>query len=329
MALLDIIITHWKEEWCECRKMFEMLKLQRGVDWNDVRVILVQDGEEDNNLQMDRIMKVYPFVDTVMYIPHGGVSAARNEGLRFSDAKWVMFCDVDDMLYSADSLSRIVCSLEQAGDDADVVWSAFWIEMQTKDGLWCKKLKEWNYVFIHGKVYRREFLLDHGIWFDERLTYSEDAMFNSLVGMEVEQGRTARMPEVVYMWCNRKESLSNYTGGDESRNASLYLKRISLCEEYEKRNRMYDARCAATRALLEYYWELEGQEKLDGHSKEEWIRMIREGIIDRWPNAIMEISPADRKELYQLTKEAAESKKQIRDGMKSAEEWLREIGAIE
>ena len=28
MALLDIIVTHWNEEWCEGRKFFEMLKMQ-------------------------------------------------------------------------------------------------------------------------------------------------------------------------------------------------------------------------------------------------------------------------------------------------------------
>ena len=111
MALLDIVITHRDEEWRVGRKMFEMLKLQRGVREEDFRVILVQDGEEGNPLDMERVMKLYPFVDSVLEIPRGGVSAARNEGLRYADAEWVMFCDFDDCLYSANP-ERILLSVK-------------------------------------------------------------------------------------------------------------------------------------------------------------------------------------------------------------------------
>ena len=329
MALLDMIVTHWNEEWCEGRKFFEMLKLQRGVDWHDVRVILVQDGEEENTLDMERIVRNYPFVDTILYIPHGGVSAARNAGLEASDAEWVMFCDFDDCLYSVDSLSRIINSLEQAKNDADLVWSDIWIEMTTSRGVWCKTLKKRNTVFIHGKCYRREFLTDHGIRFDERLGYSEDAMFNALVTMEMDPKRVAKMPEVVYMWCYRKGSASNYDGGDAKRNLDLYLKRVMVAEEYEKRGMKYDARAAAARTLLDYYWELNGKDELPGHEKEEWIRLLQQDVITRWPGAITEISAADRAELYRITKEEAKAKKLLRAGMPAAEEWLRSIGAVE
>lgn len=329
MALLDMIVTHWNEEWCEGRKFFEMMKLQRGVDWQDVRVILVQDGEEKNTLDMERITRNYPFVDTILYIPHGGVSAARNAGLEASDAEWVMFCDFDDCLYSVDSLSRIINSLEQAKNDADLVWSDIWIEMTTSEGAWCKTLKKRNTVFIHGKCYRREFLTDHGIRFDERLGYSEDAMFNALVSMEMDPKRVARMPEVVYMWCYRKGSASNYDGGDAKRNLDLYLKRVMVAEEYEKRGMKYDARAAAARTLLDYYWELNGKDELPGHGKEEWIRLLQQDVITRWPGAITEISAADRADLYRITKEEATAKKLVRAGMPAAEEWLRSIGAVE
>lgn len=328
MALLDIIVTHRDEHWSDGRKFFEMMKMQRGVDWNDVRVLLVQDGEEDNELETDRIMKIYPFVEAVISIPHSGVSAARNEGLAYAGSEWVMFCDFDDCLYSIDSLGRIICSLEQAGKDADLVWSDFWIEMRTPDHKWCKKLKGWNTVFIHGKCYRREFLIEHDIRFNEELTYSEDAMFNALVAMEIDPKRVAKMPETVYMWCYREGSASNYAGGDAKRNLSLWRKRVLVCEAYDERGRKYDARAAAARTLLDYYWELNGQDSLPGHDRDEWIRLIRKEIISRWPGAMTEISPADRMELLRVTQEEAKAKKLIRKGMKDPDSWLREIGAV-
>lgn len=327
MALLDIIITHYNEPWSDCRKMFEMLKMQRGVEWNEARVILVQDGDDDQ-LDMGRITRVYPFVSMVIQLPKGGVSIARNEGLEYADAEWVMFCDVDDCFYSVDSLNRILESIRQAGEKADLIWSDIWIEMETPEGKWIKRKKEWNTVFIHGKVYRRKFLMDHGIRYDPELCYSEDAMFNALVAMEIDQHRIAKMPETVYMWCFRKGSASNYNGGDAKRNLSLYRKRVKLSEAYQERGRTYDAKAAAVRTLLDYYWELNGQDECAGHTREEWIALLRKDILERWPGAIMDISMKDRAELFRITKEEATAKRYVRDGMPGPEEWLAEIGAI-
>ena len=327
MALLDIIITHYNEPWSDGRKMFEMLKLQRGVDWKDVHVILVQDGD-DEQLDLERIMRVYPFITTIMHLPQGGVSIARNEGLECADGEWVMFCDYDDCFYTIDSLFRILQSIREAGDKADLLWSDIWIEMQNEKGGWVKSIKSWNSVFIHGKVYRRSFLIDHGIRFDPELCYSEDSMFNAILLMEIDQKRIAKMPEVVYMWCNRKGSASNYEGGDARRNLSLYKKRVKLSEEFQKRGRIYDARAAAVRTLLDYYWELNGQDECAGHTKEEWVRRLQEDVIARWPHSVTEISMADRRELFRVTKEEAKAKRFIRDGMPGPEEWLSEIGAI-
>ena len=326
MALLDLVITHWKEKWADGRKMFEMLRMQKGVQDGEFRVILVQDGE-DGGLDLGRITKTYPFVQEIITISQSGVSAARNTGLDYSDAEWIMFCDFDDCLYSIDSMYRILQSLREAGEKADLVWSDIWIEMRKKDGSFAKVLKKWNTVFIHGKVYRRSFLIDHDIRFDEMLDYSEDAMFNALVAMEILPSRIAKMPEVTYMWCYREESLSNYTGGDWKRARSLFLKRLKLPEEYDKRGMGYEAKTAAARALMDYYWETEGGGKPKDMSQGEWMSMPME-ILSKWPGCIRDISPADRKELYRITREEAESKGQIREGMKTMQEWMERIGAL-
>ena len=327
MALLDVVITHHDEKWEIGRKMFEMLKLQRGVKPGEFRVILVQDGEDDK-LDLERIVKVYPFVQLVIEIPESGVSAARNAGMDMAEAPYIMFCDFDDCLYSVDSMNRILQSCRQAGDRADVIWSDFWIEMRDQNGEWIKVKKGWNSVFIHGRVYLRSFLEEHGIRFDEELTYSEDAMFNALVAMETTEKRVARMPEVVYVWCYRNGSASNYDGGDEKRNLSLYRKRVKLCEAYEERGRTYDAKCAAARALLDYYWELNGQDELPGGSREEWKQRIRDEILSRWPGCVRDISGSDRKALLRVTRAEAEAKRLIRANMISPVEWLEEIDAV-
>ena len=106
-------------------------------------------------------------------------------------------------------------------------------------------------------------------------------------------------------------------------------KRIKVCEEYEKRGRIYDARAAAARALLDYYWEMNGDKPQEGGTVEEWEERIRE-FCRRWPKAMTQISAEDRKKLYQVTKEEATRKRLIHDGirMPRPEAWLQRLGAI-
>ena len=56
MHLLDLIITHHNEAWEDCRKMFEMLRLQRGVKEWEFNVIFVQDGD-DRHIDMERVAR--------------------------------------------------------------------------------------------------------------------------------------------------------------------------------------------------------------------------------------------------------------------------------
>ena len=47
---LDLIVTHYKEPWSVGKKFFDMLALQRDINFDDVGVILVNDGEENGTL---------------------------------------------------------------------------------------------------------------------------------------------------------------------------------------------------------------------------------------------------------------------------------------
>jgi len=319
MPKLDIIVTHYNEPWRDGQKFFDMLALQRGVNIDDYRVIFIQDGTGSPFKPMVMLRK-YPFT-SVYEVSHGGVSIARNMGMCMSEADWVMFCDFDDMLYSCDSLHRILTSIDQAGDKADLLWAPFWMEQYDRKGVFHKTLKKWNSIFNHGKVYRLRFLLENHISFEPFISYSEDALFNATVCMCISPKRIARIPETTYMWCHRQESLSSRADGQAQRNNDLYTKRVLLCEEYLKRGNAYEADCAAARAILDYYHELAGTDHPPaGATAQEWNNRVLD-IMHRFPGW-NKIYPHDMVRLMSVAKDEAQHKGFTMPNMLGFAEWL-------
>ncbi len=144
---LDLIITHYKEPWELGKPMFDMLALQRNISFDDVGVILVNDGEE-NELPAE-CFEGYPFEISQMSIPKGGVSRARNAGLDASTADWVMFCDFDDSFSSLFGLHLIFAAMQEGS--CDTLWSAFTEESVDDNGVVHLFAHERDCVFVHGK----------------------------------------------------------------------------------------------------------------------------------------------------------------------------------
>ena len=177
---LDIIVPHYREPWSICKHLFRTIETQGGVCFDNIRVILVNDGDDILCGSIERAMyRLAEFPFTVDYIvkEHEGVSAARNEGLDASDADYVMFCDCDDGFLNTYALHLIFSAMQEG---FDLCMTNFIEETFDKDGN--AKIVNHNedLTFMHGKVYRRQFLTDNDIRFDERMTLHEDSYFNML-----------------------------------------------------------------------------------------------------------------------------------------------------
>lgn len=104
--MLDIIVTHYDEPWETGAKFFQMLDIQRKVDFQQIRVILVNDGEEHS--LPSEYFEGRPYRVTQISIPHAGISAARNAGIEKATAEWICFCDFDDMFADVYSLWSVL-----------------------------------------------------------------------------------------------------------------------------------------------------------------------------------------------------------------------------
>ena len=82
--------------------------LSQDIGFTDsVQLILVDDGSSDQSGNIcDTYQKQYPSNIKVIHKPNGGVSSARNEGLRYAEGRYINFLDSDDRL-SSNTLSAV------------------------------------------------------------------------------------------------------------------------------------------------------------------------------------------------------------------------------
>ena len=228
--MLDIVITHYKEAFKVGEKLLQIIGLQRCINFDQIRVVIVHDGSsafpEENFSDL-------PYKVEQITIPHGGVSAARNAGIDHAVAEWVMFCDFDDSFASIFSLREIMSILPT--DNYDMLWSRILAEdyVDGKQLLYFVPDKQ-RFVFCHGKVYRTAFLRESGRRFREELVFNEDSCFNAEIIAHTPHQRigeiTSRMP--IYTWVRRQNSVTN-SGREDEASYGHFKRNMIVTGEYE------------------------------------------------------------------------------------------------
>lgn len=170
---LQILVPHYHETLEEIKPLMDSIAIQQNVPFDEVGVIICHDGKDIEELTFGD----YPFQIVQIWQEHKGVSAARNACLDEATADYVMFCDADDMFYNACGLWILFREMQFGFDSLS---SVFVEETRTPD-------KEITYInhqtdstFVHGKVHRRQFLIDNKLRFNPKLTIHEDSFFNIL-----------------------------------------------------------------------------------------------------------------------------------------------------
>ncbi len=199
---LQIIVPHWKETFEEISPLLDSIALQQAIPMSSIGVIIVYDGPEATPIEYK---KQYPFqIQEVRPDMKLGVSLARDLGLDIAEAEYVMFCDADDMFYHSCGIYAIYDLIKQF--HFDTLTSVF-IEEKKMDNNKIVFVRHANdSTFVHGKVYRRQYLLDSGIRFKPDLTVHEDSYFVTLA-MECTEKRIYTQ-EQFYLWKWNGKSIS-------------------------------------------------------------------------------------------------------------------------
>lgn len=257
---LDIIIPHYKEPWETCKYLFDTIATQRGILFDDIRAIVVNDGDLGNcNLTLadTEAMQQYPYSVEFIPIVHGGVSAARNFGLEHSEADYVMFCDIDDGFLNNYALHLIFSAMQEG---FDFLCGAFVEETWDSKGNPIIAPHTRDITFMHGKAYRREFLLEHDLYFDKRMTLHEDGYFNMLTyAVAKEKGRIKFIDTPYYLWRWNDNSTVRKDRQDFVLRTypDVMLTRIGLCDQLKKRGMDEEYESAVCMTVLNSYYDFQ------------------------------------------------------------------------
>ena len=254
---LSIIVPHYKEPWETCWYLLNSIAMQRNVPWDEVELIIVNDGDDPT---LDDVnWDAYPFKVRYLKKDHGGVSAARNYGLDNSEADYVMWCDIDDGFLNNYGLHMLFSAMAEG---FDYLIGSFAEEAMAPDNKTIALVgHQGDMTFMHGKVYRREFLLKYNLRFDPAMTIHEDGYFNSMVYAvaKKEEAKIKKVDTPFYLWCWNDASTvrKDKTDFEQKTYAYLMQTRTGTCRQMKERGYEDEYKVAVGLTVLNSYYDFQ------------------------------------------------------------------------
>lgn len=211
MPLFSLIVPVYKtEDYLE-----KCVKSILNQKFTDFELILVDDGSPDH---CPDICDSYASADRRIQVIHknnGGVSSARNEGIKAATGQFLWFIDSDDTIFP-DSLQKLHDAVSQEQCDLYV------FNMNTDTLLFEGKFSEFlhKYYFTYllqfapwNKLYRRSVIEENHLQFDTQEKIGEDLLFNinyySMMFQDNSIGKCMFLNDDLYNYVNREGSAMN------------------------------------------------------------------------------------------------------------------------
>ena len=206
---LQFLVPQYKETEEVISFLLDSIECQQCIDKKDIGVIICSDGGE--YVLDKKFLKKYSYDIDYVVCTHRGVSATRNSAFLLSDADYVMYCDSDDGFCNTFAIKIIFENIdicEKEGKPFDLMSTKFYSEKQAEgDTPWSLSICDHNNVYIHSRVYRREFLVDNNLYFNEKIWANEDSFFNISTTFFSKNTKALNIP--IYCWRGNPQSVTH------------------------------------------------------------------------------------------------------------------------
>lgn len=231
--------------------------------YSNIEIILVDDGSPD---ACPRICDEYASKDERVVVIHkenGGVSSARNAGIKRASGEYLMFLDGDDWLKNKYAIEIISSRIKLTNPDVlsfnfekvydsgkRIVYfskqKSMPVNIDTEDSL--KYIKK-NDIWISSacnKVIKHEFFSSGEIYFRHGITSEDiDWSLRLLICTKINDF----ISDVIFCYRQRNESLSNKIS---AKKVEVLIKNIEFCLEFEKKT--FDNKKNLIRSYISYQY---------------------------------------------------------------------------
>lgn len=202
-------------------------------NYQNYEIIVVNDGSTDNS---DKVIK--KFTNTKIKVinkPNGGLSSARNEGLKYISGEYLWFVDGDDYI-EKNALTILNDYLQE--DEYDIISFKYYKEYENKKIVQIDKINnkdKMQYPLVNTsactKIFKASFFTKNNFLFDEGKIY-EDL---SLIPFILCKGKKVKfIEEPLYSYAYRDNSIMNFSNDFNFNRDDKFFAIDMLYKRFEK-----------------------------------------------------------------------------------------------
>ncbi len=212
----------------------------------NIEIIVINDGSKDRSKEIaEDFQKKFPDMVKVISKENGGLSNARNDGIKIAKGKYIAFVDGDDYvtedMYEKLYEKAIEKDYDIVTSNANCVYPNKNVEIPAGIDKNYEKLskEEKNnlllnlYVPVWNKIYKKEIFSDKDLLFEPNIWF-EDVLF--LYKLIPHLNSIGYVDDCFYQYIQRENSIT-YTYSDKLTNINLVMEKIL---EYYKKKGFYD-----------------------------------------------------------------------------------------